>query len=422
MSEQDERLSHALTAPSPRPSPKGRGSQAVLLTPAGRGAVATIRVEGAAAGEMVSHRFRPHGATSLEQRPADRIVVGHWAADGEAEEVVVARRGDDVIEIHCHGGAAASRRILDDLVSLGCREIAWRDWINEREPDPIAAAALVALASAPTERTAAILLDQYAGALRREIGSICRAVFDKPRVAEEKLTALLRQAQLGAHLLTPWRVVLSGPPNVGKSSLINALVGFERAIVHHEPGTTRDVVTATTALDGWPVELADTAGLRTSDDPIEAAGVEVARRQLASADCVLLVFDAAQRWTAAEQQLVDDSPAALIVHNKCDLQSAVVDRQGDGRPHGLWTSALRGDGLEMLLKRIMERLVPTPAAPGQGVPFTLEQVSVLDQALIALRRREVSTASQVLAQLGPKQPKAGESGPAEARFDRPCAG
>ena len=98
-------------------------------------------------------------------------------------------------------------------------------------------------------------------------------------------------------------MVIAGPPNVGKSSLINALLGFQRAIVFDLPGTTRDVVTAVTALDGWPVELSDTAGLRSSDDPLELAGIEQAHRQAAAADCLLLVFDASQPWSARESAI-----------------------------------------------------------------------------------------------------------------------
>ena len=98
-----------------------------------------------------------------------------------------------------------------------------------------------------------------------------------------------------------WRVVIAGPPNVGKSSLINAMAGYERAIVSPLPGTTRDVVTLTTAIDGWPVQLADTAGLRASDDELESAGVKLAGAALAAADLVILVCDATGDLNAASE-------------------------------------------------------------------------------------------------------------------------
>jgi tRNA modification GTPase len=108
-----------------------------------------------------------------------------------------------------------------------------------------------------------------------------------------QLDALLRWSEFGRHLTQPWQVVLTGVPNVGKSSLINRLLGYSRSIVYAEPGTTRDVVTAATAFDGWPVELSDTAGLRDAAGEIEAAGVERARRHLATADLAIVFSTAA---------------------------------------------------------------------------------------------------------------------------------
>ena len=107
----------------------------------------------------------------------------------------------------------------------------------------------------------------------------------------QQIAILLARADLGRHLVRPWSVVLAGPVNVGKSSLINALAGYGRSIVHHAPGTTRDAVTAATAIDGWPVELCDTAGLRPAATPVERAGIERAQERLAQADLAVLVFD-----------------------------------------------------------------------------------------------------------------------------------
>jgi tRNA modification GTPase len=329
----------------------------------------------------------------------DQIVVGRWGGE-QGEEIVVARRGAETVEVHGHGGAAASARIVSDLGHLGCEAIGWQDWTADSEDDPIAAEARRALALAPTERTAVTLLDQYAGALRRALDAIHELLLSRDRgAAEQKLNELLRYAGLGQHLVKPWRVGLAGPPNVGKSSLINALVGFERAIVHTTPGTTRDVVTAVTALDGWPVELADTAGLRASDDPVEAAGVMQARQHLTTADCVVLVFDLTRPWTDEEQHLVESLPDAVIVHNKCDLPRDPTDR-----PVGIVTSALEGEGLETLERRIVERLAPEVPPAGAAVLFADSQIVVLRSALAAVRQGDFSAATEEVAGFGCTSP------------------
>ncbi len=126
--------------------------------------------------------------------------------------------------------------------------------------------------------------------------------------AREAVCQVLARWPIGSHLVEPWRVVLAGPPNVGKSSLVNALVGYQRAIVYDAPGTTRDMVTAITALEGWPVELCDTAGLRSSREAIEAEGVRLARQAAAAADALVLVFSAQEPWQADRQQLLDQWP------------------------------------------------------------------------------------------------------------------
>ena len=129
----------------------------------------------------------------------------------------------------------------------------------------------------------------------------------------EQLKGLLRFGDLGLHLTTPWRVVLTGPPNVGKSSLINALVGRERAIGSAQPGTTRDVVTAVTAVGGWPIELADTAGVRQVVDPLEREGVNRAKRSREHADLVVMVADATQNAPPEDLFEGNGSERAVLV-------------------------------------------------------------------------------------------------------------
>jgi tRNA modification GTPase len=348
----------------------------VRLTPPGRGAVATLRIEGREAVEAVATLFHARSGRSLISYPADQIVVGRFGGD-TGEEIVARRCSDGAVELHCHGGRAAVTRIEESLVSAGCQRMAWEAWMQAQSDDPISVAALAALANARTERTAAILLDQYHGALRSAMEAIQQDI-DRgdTRAARQRIEMLLARENLGRHLTQPWRVVLAGRPNVGKSSLLNSLAGYGRAIVHHAPGTTRDAVALTTAIDGWPVELCDTAGLRTTEDAVERAGVEVARERLDRADLAILVTDGSTPWSAAEQGLFERWPAALLVHNKCDLPPSL-----DKRPAGLSTSTISGQGIDVLLATIGQRLVPELPPPGAPVPFLIAQAETLRQWL-----------------------------------------
>lgn len=351
--------------------------QVIQLTSPGRGAVSALRIEGPDAIEIVQSHFRARGGRPLAAYPVDRLVVGHFGRE-HGEEVVVRRCADGAVELHCHGGLAAVAAIEQSLMTSGCRRLAWPDWAADREAEPFASAALVALADARTERTAAILLDQYHGALSRALSDIHQAIDrGEHHAAQQQIDALLNRADLGRHLVQPWRVVLAGAVNVGKSSLINALAGYGRSIVHPTPGTTRDAVTLTTAIDGWPVELCDTAGLRVGSNAVEVAGIERARERLSQADLAILVFDRSAMWSVEDQTLVDQWPDAMLVHNKCDLPSA-----SDDRPAGLATSSLQGRGIAEMLDAIARRLVPDPPPPGAAVPFTAEQVEAVKQLSI----------------------------------------
>ncbi|HID74508.1 MAG TPA: GTP-binding protein [Planctomycetaceae bacterium] len=390
----------------------------IQLTPPGRGAVATVLVEGPGAVAAVASGFRSASGRPLDAYGPDRPAFGTLELPGgEAEEVVVRVRSPRAVEVHCHGGRAALAAIQQRLVGRGASAVGWRTWLRGRWTDPIAREAQVALAEARTERTALILLDQYHGALGAAVERIIRLLRSaEGAAASAELQALLGRAAVGLHLTQPWHVVLAGPPNVGKSSLINALVGYQRAIVHGAPGTTRDVVTAITAIDGWPVELADTAGLRAGGGDIERLGVGLARQRIAEADLVVLVFDRSGPFAAAEQRLWEDlraetteasgqgelgprsTPAPsrlLVVHNKADLPPA----PGPPRPSGLAVSALTGQGVPSLLEAIAARLVPSPLPPGTAVPFTGEQIDALSRAGEAVRQGDLSAAIHWLERL-----------------------
>jgi tRNA modification GTPase len=361
----------------------------------GRGAVAVLLVEGPNAVHLVDEHFKAHSGRRIADAWLGRIAVGHWGGP-VGEELVVCRTGDHRVEIHCHGGVAAIRAIIDSLVAEGCQEVPWREWRRTSSADAIQAEAHIALAEATTVRTAAILLDQLNGALANAVRAAVVAVEAGDwSAATEFISALLSNKELGLRLTTPWRVVLCGPPNVGKSSLINALAGYERAIVSPIPGTTRDVVTLHTAIEGWPVELADTAGLRTSADELEAAGVRLAQTVLAAADLIVFVNDVTQPNAKADSALIAavQTTRMIEVWNKVDISpdhraGIFSDRDLPESTGPVYTSAETGKGIAELTSAIAIALVPYPPAPGAAVPFLPRHIESLLVAHNAIERRD----------------------------------
>jgi len=349
---------------------------ATLLTPLGRGAIAVVAVDGPVATNAVERLFLSASSRRLSQAPIGQVLFGRWA-ETTGEEVVVCRRSDSAVEIHCHGGVAASAAIVASLQNLDCVASDPIDRLSGIESDLIKRAAIEALSYAVTERAALILLEQYQGALSTAMQHIEELIAqnDIP-LARVEIETLLQRAPLGLHLTKPWRIVLAGRPNVGKSSLINSLLGYERAIVFETPGTTRDVVTAVTAFEGWAIEFSDTAGQRGTTDTIEEAGVAKARAHCASADVVILVFDATDP-KAYDKQLLAEYPGAMIGWNKVDL---LAGRQVP--EPGLHVSAASGQGLDNLAENIAQRIAGVELLPGAAVPFTTSQIHHL-QALLA---------------------------------------
>lgn len=392
----------------------GGATVVVELTAPGRGAVAVILVAGPEALRAVGHCFIARSGRALGEIPIGQIALGHWGGP-DGEELVLCRRDEDQIEVHCHGGTAAVAGVMNRLMSEGCERITWQEWINRRAPDRLQAAAQIALADAVTERTAAILLDQLNGALSEAIREIItNMALAKWSAAAQKIDELLGRQELGLHLINPWRVVVFGAPNVGKSSLMNAIAGYERAIVSPTPGTTRDVVTVTTAIEGWPVHLSDTAGFRETEDELESAGIELATTTLSKAELAIVVHDAERLRdqvsggeTKIELSQLAPHVRAIHVVNKIDLLPKaealqIVERflrslPAIGQPHPV--SALTGDGIANLMLAIIRSLVPFTLAVGSAVPFTAEQVESLAAAKVAIEQCDSTAASNLLQAL-----------------------
>ena len=354
-----------------------------LLTPAGTSAIAALAIRGPSAWVTVRDLFRPLSravAWPPEDLHAGQFWVGRFGVESgksAGDEVVLAlKRVAPIpwVEVHCHGGIEVVRWILETLQDRDIQVCSWQELERQATVDPLQVAAIEALAHASTARTAAILLDQYHGAFARAItatlGALERGNVDE---ATQLLRTLARFATLGRHLTQPWRVAVMGAPNVGKSSLVNALAGYQRSIVAPTPGTTRDVVTTLIAVDGWPIELADTAGLREAAETLEGEGIERARSAGQASDLRLWVLDATAQPVFPPASL----GSILLVVNKIDLPSAWDLQEAAGAAH---VSALTGEGMPQLCERISKALVPEVPPPSAAVPFTAELAGGVEQA------------------------------------------
>jgi tRNA modification GTPase len=374
---------------------------AACLTPPGAGAIAVIAVRGPRAWEAVGEIFQPYRAVSgthetcqaplrglappanLDER---RFYLGRFGDDSIDEVVLSIRQKAPVpwLEIHCHGGAEVVRMCLECLAKRGIQICTWRELLQLTVDSSIGAAVAAEIAQARTVRTAAILLDQYQGAFEEAV----RAMGDS-KTMTRLLDELVARIPLGRHLVEPWRVVVAGSPNVGKSSLVNALAGYQRSIVSEVPGTTRDLVTTAIAVDGWPVELTDTAGIRAEAVALEEQGVVRARTAAAGADLCLWVMDGSESpiWPAAE------ASEFLVVINKTDLPPAWDWQQAN---EAIRVSARTGAGLSELCDVLAARLVPQPPPAGTAVPFTPELCAAVEEAQRLCRAGETDAARETL--------------------------
>ncbi len=359
---------------------------AAISTPPGQGAVALLRISGPSAREVAGRVFhRKHSTEPLRPRVAHFGIL----ADGERklDEVLLTYfaapasfTGEDVVEIACHGGTLLTRRILELLLRSGARaaepgEFTQRAFLNGKL-DLTQAEAVMDLIGAQSDlalRAAAEQLEGRLGERIRELremllealaqieayidfpeddidpetGSALGGRMESVRLALERLLATASQGRV---LREGARTVIYGVPNVGKSSLLNRLLGYDRAIVSPAAGTTRDTLEEVVMLRGWPIRLIDTAGVRTAMDPIEEAGIGRTQRQLEQADIVLQVVDGSRPRVGAE--LLEDSRVLLLL-NKADLGE---DPSWAG-VEGVRCSCATGAGFEALENAVEGRLV-----------------------------------------------------------------
>lgn len=365
---------------------------AALATAPGRAGIALIRVSGPDARPI----GRALGLPALEPRRATYARV-HHPEDGRPLDRVVATlfvspasyTGEDVIEIGCHGGALVPALVLDACLAAGARpaergEFARRAFLNGRI-DLVQVEATLDLVDARSEEAHRAALFQLEGGLSERLERVrerlVRAqamlgyeidfpeedegpiepgrVEEAARELEEELGALLRHAPEGELLREGVLTVIAGRPNVGKSSLFNALLGTSRAIVTELPGTTRDAIEAMASVDGYPFRLVDTAGLRETAERVEGLGIEVARRYLEGADLVLFCLEVGRRPDAGERAFLeelredaDGEGRLIVVGTKADAAREPGPARGLA---DVEVSAETGEGLDRLREELRSR-------------------------------------------------------------------
>lgn len=343
---------------------------AACLTGHAASALATLSLRGPDAIAIADRLFR--GKRPLAESPPGVPLYGHFGQQVEDDVVlVVLSQSPPHVEVHCHGGTAMIEALLAEMATCGATIITAKEMAAQCGLTPIQVLAADALAKATSRKVAAILLDQYQGALDRLLAS----------ESAGELRAALAWSELGLHLIQPWNVVLLGEPNVGKSSLLNALVGFERAIVADVAGTTRDVLHEEVLIDGWPVRLLDGAGFRDSAGKLEAEGQRLYEQRLRQADLKILVVDLSQQRLSSEAELARRFEPDLVVGNKSDLAGDATDDTAAPLEIDLRCSATRGEGIGQLRTWIVNRLVPATPAIGSPVPFTPELVAAIKHRL-----------------------------------------
>lgn len=367
---------------------------AAIATAPGAAAIAVVRVSGPASLAIADQLFRC-AAPPPSQRPGGTFVYGKVIGpEGVLDECLLlvfrapkSYTREQVVEIQCHGGPEGARRILRRILEAGARaaepgEFTRRAFLNGRL-DLVQAEAVMDLIGAQSARAATSAIEQLTGRLSEKMRLIydgivqaaadLEATLDFPeedfpedialrsmQVVQNTIDAidqLLATWEEGHHLREGALVVISGRPNAGKSTLLNRLLGRERAIVSPVPGTTRDIIEESFVLNGLPIRLVDTAGLRETGCSIEKEGIARARACIDKADIRLHLVDASLPFSQADLDSLSETPKeqAIVLLNKMDLSPVINGSEFDGYAF-IPLSLTEGSGLDSLLSRLSASL------------------------------------------------------------------
>lgn len=362
---------------------------AAIATAPGRGGVGIVRISGDAlldvAETLSGKRPRPRLATLADFRAADGSVIDsglllYFPAPHSFT-------GEDVVELHGHGGPLVMQLLLARCLELGARiadpgEFTRRAYLNGKL-DLAQAEAVIDLIDAATATAARSAVRSLQGDFSREVNALLEQLIELRALVEatldfpdeevdfleaadafgrldrmqDRLARVFDRARQGRLLQGGLHVVLAGQPNVGKSSLLNRLAGDDLAIVTPLPGTTRDLVRSTLQVEGIPLHVIDTAGLRETDDPIEKIGIERTWREIDRADVVVLLVDARSGVGEADRAILAQLPAhlaRLTVYNKIDLTARPAERHDDEDDAvAISLSAKSGEGIELLRQALL---------------------------------------------------------------------
>lgn len=392
---------------------------AALSTPPGVGGIAVIRISGEDAIKICDKIYR--GAGKLSDAATHTVHYGHIVDEKEnaADEVLVSvmrapktYTREDVVEISTHGGFAASRKVLELLIKAGAYpaepgEFTKRAFLNGRI-DLSQAEGVIDIINAKTELSQRNALSQAEGALSKEINEIrgnlvhlaaqMQVAIDYPDEDLEDVTAedirgimeqnlkrtekLINTADSGKVLRDGIKTAIVGKPNVGKSSLLNCLAREDRAIVTDIAGTTRDVIEEFVNLNGVPLRLLDTAGIRETSDAVEKIGVERSRRAVAEADLVILILDSSRELDDGDRQLMEltENKNRIIAVNKTDIKSSLYK-------NAVPISAKTGEGIDKLADEIRSMYRLGEIGQTDGTIITnIRHLSALSNAKAALER------------------------------------
>lgn len=412
---------------------------AAVATPPGEGGIGIIRVSGPRGIAIVERIF--HGKKPLSQGRSREMLYG-LIKDGEGriidEALVVVMRApksytrEDVVEIHCHGGMAPLRRILELVLEGGARlaepgEFTKRAFLSGRL-DLSQAEAVMDVIRAHSDKGLQLAMDQLQGSLGRQVARLrkdllgvlaeleARLDFPEEDIPEEDrertcrilsncvaaIEALLAGAKGGRALREGVHTVILGRPNVGKSTLLNTLLGEDRAIVTSIPGTTRDVIEEVVIIEGVPIRLVDTAGIRRGRDEVERLGVERTRRQADRAELILLMMDGSGPLQEGDRLLMKEVAhrRVIVILNKGDLPQRTFPE--DIKAHLpeapiLKVSLKAGWGLDELKKAIYDEAVGQSL---EGVMVaSLRHATALEEALAAVKEAKEALAEGLSEEL-----------------------